>query len=419
MAVNNTTETDTPEAPAAETLGASRLRPRGSNQVGMRQFNERVVLQTLRAHGSLAKADLARLTGLTAQTIGLITARLDEDQLLNRGAPVRGRVGQPSVPLGLNPDGAFAIGIKIGRRSADWLLVDFTGRVRERLVLDYAFPDIPVLLPAIKSNLNRLLEGLGPLRDRVVGVGVAAPFQLGGWHRMLGLTEAQSLAWNQIDLVAEVQALTDLPISFAKDTSAACVAELLQGKGRDIRSFLYLFLDTFVGGGLVINSHLHRGVNGNAGAVASLPLQVATADMKELPPQLISQASLWDLEQRFREHALDPMAAYDARALQAPWLAYTREWIDRAALALAHCIVAGTAFLDVEAVVIDGVVAPGLLSDLWARTGEALKAYNWEGLQQMPRLEIGSIGSDARALGGALLPLHACFAPDHEIFLKS
>ncbi|PKO30797.1 MAG: serine/threonine protein kinase [Betaproteobacteria bacterium HGW-Betaproteobacteria-9] len=419
MAVNHTTETDSSDAPAADAQGASRLRPRGSNQVGMRQFNERVVLQTLRAHGSLAKADLARLTGLTAQTIGLITARLDEDQLLSRGAPVRGRVGQPSVPLGLNPDGAFAIGIKIGRRSADWLLVDFTGRVRERLVLDYAFPDVPVLLPAIKSNLNRLLEGLGPLRDRVVGVGVAAPFQLGGWHRMLGLTEAQSLAWNQIDLVAEVQALTDLPISFAKDTSAACVAELLQGKGRDIRSFLYLFLDTFVGGGLVLNSHLHRGVNGNAGAVASLPLQVATADMKELPPQLISQASLWDLEQRFREHALDPMAAYDARALQAPWLPYTREWVARAALALAHCIVAGTAFLDVEAVVIDGVVAPDLLRKLWARTGEALKAYNWEGLQQMPRLEIGSIGSDARALGGALLPLHACFAPDHEIFLKS
>ena len=340
-------------------------------------------------------------------------------ELLRREAPVRGRVGQPSVPIGLNPDGAFAIGIKIGRRSADWLLVDFTGHVRERIVLDYAFPDIDVLLPAIRTHLNQLLDGLGPLRSRVVGVGVAAPFQLGGWHRMLGLTEAQSLAWNQIDLVAEVQALTDLPISFAKDTSAACVAELLQGKGRDIRSFLYLFLDTFVGGGLVLNSHLHRGVNGNAGAVASLPLQVATADMKELPPQLISQASLWDLEQRFREHALDPMAAYDARALEAPWLPYTREWVARAALALAHCIVAGTAFLDVEAVVIDGVVAPDLLRKLWARTGEALKAYNWEGLQQMPRLEIGSIGSDARALGGALLPLHASFAPDRDLFLKT
>lgn len=412
---------DLAESPVLEpvdpTPDPAPLRPRGSNQMGMRQFNERVVLQALRTHGSCPKAELARLTGLTAQTIGLITARLDEDQLLTREAPVRGRVGQPSVPIGLNPDGAFAVGIKIGRRGADWLLVDFTGRVRQRLTLSYPFPDIPVLLPAIKANLNRLLQDLGPLRDRVVGVGVAAPFQLGGWHRMLGLTEAQSQAWNHIDLAAEVQALTDLPVSFAKDTTAACVAELFQGRGRDIGSFLYLFMDTFVGGGLVIHSHLHRGVHGNAGAVASLPLQVAQG--REVPPQLVSQASLWDLEQRFREHALDPMAAYDARALQTPWLPYTQTWIERAALALAHCVVAGTAFLDVEAVVMDGAVAPDLLARLLAHTSEALKAYNWEGLQPMPRLEQGSIGSDARALGGALLPLHACFAPDHGSFLKS
>jgi len=401
--------------PDTEPGDQPRLRPRGSNQVGMRQFNERVVLQALRVHGSLAKADIARLTGLTAQTIGLITARLDEDQLLRREAPVRGRVGQPSVPLGLHPDGAFAIGIKIGRRSADWLLVDFTGQVRERLVLDYAFPDIPVLLPAIKTNLNRLLKKLGPLSDRVVGVGVAAPFQLGGWHRMLGLTAEQSQAWNQIDLGAEVQKLTELPVNFAKDTSAACVAELLQGRGRDIRSFLYLFMDTFVGGGLVLDSHLHRGIHGNAGAVASLPLRVAQGG--ELAPQLIGEASLWDLEQRFRQHGLDPMAAYDARALQSPWLPYSQEWMTRAAPALAQCVVSGTAFLDVEAVVMDGAVAPDLLRALCEATRAALAAYNWEGLHR-PRLELGSIGSDARALGGALLPLHTCFAPDHDVILK-
>ncbi|MCY1555845.1 hypothetical protein D9M68_925410 [compost metagenome] len=112
------------------------------------------------------------------------------------------------------------------------------------------------------------------------------------------------------------------------------------------------------------------------------------------------------------------MAAYDARAMQALWLPYTREWIARAALALAHCIVSGTAFLDLDAVVVDGSTAAPLLQGLLLQTTEALKAYNWEGLQQMPRLELGSIGSDARALGGALLPLHACFAPDRDVFLK-
>lgn len=201
----------------------------------MRQFNERVVLQAIRLNGSLPKADLARLTGLTAQTIGLITTRLDEDQLIVKQSPVRGRIGQPSVPLALNPDGAFAIGIKIGRRSADWLLVDFTGNVRQRHSLDYAFPDADHLLPAIAEHLASMRDALGPLQDRLVGVGVAAPFQLGGWHRMLGLSQAQSEAWNQIDLRAQVQTLTDVPVSFAKDTSAACVAELVAGRGRDLK----------------------------------------------------------------------------------------------------------------------------------------------------------------------------------------
>lgn len=407
----------TPSTDAAEP--ASRPRSRGSNQVGMRQFNDRVVLQALRVHGATPKAELARLTGLTAQTIGLITARLDEEQLLRREAPIRGKIGQPSIPLGLNPDGAFAVGIKIGRRSADCLLVDFTGAVRQRLVMPYAFPDVATLLPALSTNLNTLLRSLGPLRSRVVGVGVAAPFHLGGWHRMLGLSDVQADAWTHIDLAAEVQAMTDLPVSFAKDTTAATVAELVLGRGRDITSFLYLFIDTFVGGGLVLHSHLHRGVNGNSGAVASLPLQTAVAGEGAAPAQLISQASLWDLEQRLREHSLDPTAAYDQRALQAPWLEHTQAWVSSCAQALAQCVVSGTAFLDVEAVVVDGSLAPELLQLLLERTRAALTGYNWEGLFAPPRIEQGQMGSDARALGGALLPLHACFAPDRDVFLKA
>ena len=58
------------------------LRPRGSNQVGMRQFNERTVLQAVRMHGALPVADIARLTHLTAQTVSLITKRLLDDGLL-------------------------------------------------------------------------------------------------------------------------------------------------------------------------------------------------------------------------------------------------------------------------------------------------------------------------------------------------
>ena len=93
---------------------ASRLRPRGSNHVGMRQFNERVVLQAIRLHGSLPKADIARLTKLTPQTVQVIIARLENDGLVHKLAPLRGKIGQPSVPMALDPDGAFPISLPMG-----------------------------------------------------------------------------------------------------------------------------------------------------------------------------------------------------------------------------------------------------------------------------------------------------------------
>ena len=408
------------ESPTATPL----LRQRGSNHVGMRQFNERVVLQAIRQNGSVPKAELARLTGLTSQTIGLIATRLEEDELLIRHEAVRGRVGQPSIPLALNPDGAFAIGIKIGRRSADCLLVDFTGKVRSRRSLQYPFPDAKTLLPALSDNIQRLQGELRTLTHRLVGVGVAAPFSLGGWHRLLGLSDADAQHWNQLDLTAEVQAMTHLPVKFAKDTSAACVAELVAGRGRDLKSFLYLFVDTFVGGGLVIQSHLHTGVHGNAGAVASLPMNVASSESNAgtsgdgTPGQLIDQASLWVLEQRFIALGLEPQAAYDDRAMEPPYWLETNAWVDRAAIALAHCVVSGTAFLDLDAVVIDGSMSRALLAQLINQVRSDLSRYNHEGIGLTELLE-GRIGSDARALGGALLPLHANFAPDRDLFLKA
>jgi predicted NBD/HSP70 family sugar kinase len=395
------------------------LRPRGSNQVGMRQFNERVVLQALRVHASLPKADLARLTGLSAQTIGLITARLEEDQLIVKQSRVRGRIGQPSVPLALNPDGAFAIGIKVGRRGAEWLLIDFTAQVRERHAMSYDFPDAGALLPAIAQHIHRLRDGLGPLAARNVGVGLAAPFLLGGWHRTLGLSQAQSDEWNQMDLLAEVRARTEVPVSFARDTVAACVAELVGGRGHDLKSFLYIFVDTFVGGGLVINSHLHTGTHGNAGALASLPMQsVRTGQGAAPPPQVMAEASLWELEQRLQGEGLDPTAAYDDRALQVPFAAATQAWLGSASLALAHAIVSSTAVLDLADVVMDGSMSRTLLQALLDQTRAALAQCNWEGLWP-PQLHGGRVGAQACALGGAMLPLHANFAPDHDVFLKA
>ncbi len=411
-------------SPAAEPTRvdpSTRLRPRGSNQVGVRQYNERVVLQAIRLHGALPKADLARLTHLSAQTVSIIIDRLLEEDLVLKHAPVRGKVGQPSVPIALNPDGAFSIGIKVGRRSVDALLVDFTGRVRQRIDKTYPWPDPDTLFDSIALHIGQLRQTLrdtlGTAKaERLQGVGVAAPFSLGGWQTLLGMPQAKAEKWQSLDIPERMQATTELPVHFVKDTSAACVAELVAGRGRDVPTFLYIFVDTFIGGGLVIDSHLRGGVHGNAGAVGSLPLSMSTPG-GAAPHQLLSLASLVNLEQAFEQAGLDPMAAYDQRALQGDWAAPCAQWIEQAARGMAMAINTTACVLDLEGVIIDGSFSRELLAALMPAVRRAMQQHSWEGVYE-PQLMAGTIGSDARALGGALMPLYANFAPDRELFLK-
>ena len=396
----------------------SRLRPRGSSQGGLRQYNERVVLQAIRLHGALPGAEIARVTHLTAQTVSLITKRLIDDGLLLKGTPQRGKVGQPSVPLQLNPDGAYSVGVKVGRRSLDVLLIDFEGRVRERSSREYDYPDPDTVLSEIALRVQGLTERLGAAgRERLQGIGMAAPLQMGGWQGLLGFPADVADRWDRTDLRAEVERLTGLPVELLKDTAAACVAELVAGRGRSVRTFLYVFVDTFIGGGLVIDSHLRAGLHGNAGAIGSLPLGLARADSGAPPAQLLSVASLLTLEAQYRNAGLEPAASADARALQLPWRPLTDQWLRQAGAAIALATNSAACLLDLEGVIVDGSFSRELLGALQGELEAALDRYSWEGVVR-PRVLPGTIGSDARAIGGALLPLYANFAPDRDLFLK-
>ena len=386
----------------------------GSNQVGMRQFNERIVLQAIRLHGPLPKADIARLTRLSMQSVSMIVDRLIDDGLLDKQARVRGRIGQPSVPIALRPDGAYTIGIKVGRRSLDVLALDFTGHVCTRDVYEYAYPDPPALFPALENKLARVMDTLGERAAKVVGIGVAAPLWMGGWRDFLGAPPAALEAWNAIDIRSRIAAMTGLPVEFAKDTTAACAAELVMGQGRGIRSFLYLFVGTFIGGGLVIDGRLHGGPHGNAGAVGSMPLAIGNGHAAR---QLLHTASGFVLEQRFVAEGMPAAAAHDHRALHPDAWAITERWLDEARPAIAMTIATSTALLDLEAVVMDGEIDRQLVREMIRRTQAALDRIEWEGMVR-PQLIEGTIGADARAMGGAILPLYAHFAPTHELFLK-
>jgi predicted NBD/HSP70 family sugar kinase len=119
----------------------------------------------------------------------------------------------------------------------------------------------------------------------------------------------------------------------------------------------------------------------------------------------------------FADVHLDDAASGDERALQAPWSTLTHLWIHRAANAIAFAISSSACLLDLDGVIIDGAVHRDLLEQLLAEVRIALNHYNWQGVMR-PEIHAGAVGVDAKVSGAAYLPLHAHFAPAHDLFLK-
>jgi predicted NBD/HSP70 family sugar kinase len=388
---------------------------RGTNQSGVRLYNERLALSLIRRHGSLAKAEIARLTGLSAQTISVIMRQLESDDLVIKEAPLRGRVGQPSVPFSLNPDGAFFFGLKVGRRSCDVVLLDFLGQVRGSVHETYRYPSTSAVLEIVKRSVNTLSGRLPrKARARISGIGIAAPFELWNWEEQIGAPKAVLNRWRSFDIRDELARLYSWPVYFCNDATAACGAELVLGNPSHALDFLYFFIGSFIGGGIVLNGSIYPGRTGNAGALGSMPTPVRGDDLSQ---QLIRSASIYVLEKQLAAIGRDPSVLWRSPDDWGDIGPELDRWIESAAEGLAAAIVAAISVVDFETVIIDGAFPAVVRSRLVERTEAAMETFDRQGLSPVSIIE-GTVGSGARAIGGACLPLLANFTRDREVLFK-
>jgi predicted NBD/HSP70 family sugar kinase len=387
---------------------------RGTSQQGVRAYNERLVLSLIRAHGSLPKAQIARLTQLSAQTVSVIVRQLEKDGLLRRGDPQKGKVGQPLVPFSLNPDGAFFAGLKIGRRSFDLMLVDLAGKLRATLHKTYAYPSPTGIATFLDQGLDTLVKDLSrDAKKRIAGIGVATPFELWNWEEAVGAPKSVMEAWRGFDIAAEVAKLSDWPVHLCNDATAACAAELVYGKGHHYNDYVYVFVSYFIGGGIVLNGALYAGRTGNAGALGSMPV---TSDAGS-PRQLIECASLYELEKTLATEGRDPAILWRSPNDWGDVGPALDRWIAKAAPAIAQATAGAAAVIDASAVFIDGAFPAPVRAALAEKVRAAMESVDRRGISPFEIVE-GSLGSDARAMGAASLPLLANYAIDRDVLFK-
>lgn len=374
---------------------------RGVNQSGVRDHNERLLLTLLQRHGPMAGSELARLANLSPQTVSIILREMEEAGLLARGTPVKGKVGKPSVPMRLAEGGVLSLGCKIGRRSAVLLLADFRGVGLQQLQITYKYPLPEAILAFLEEGIGTILSrATAAQRKRVCGIGIAIPFELWKWNEMAGAPADRFASWKHVDFHRELARFTDLPAHVVNDATAGCQAEHIYGRGKEFRDYAYFFVGAFVGGGIVLNHSVYQGHRGNAGALGSLRSYGPQGESQ----QLVDTASIHLLEARLAENGLDPQALWE---LPQDWSRFSRfvdPWLGRTAQELAKASLSACAVIDFEAILIDGAFPEPVKHELVERTRRYLVNQDMRGLIA-PRVEAGSVGFNARAIGAAAGPL--------------
>lgn len=392
---------------------------KGSNSIKLRHYNERFVLDTIRRLKEASKSELARVAHLTPAAVAGIVDGLETSGFIQQVGKRFGQRGTPSVLYRLTTERVYSVGIKIGRRAMETVLMDFAGQVRSRESYEYRYPEPE----QVRRNGNGSIAHFKSLIHggaNIVGLGIAAPYFLGGWSDELGFPDDLGERWAAFDLTTFFSTDDNLPVFVENDASAAALAELTQGAGTRFRDFMHLSIDTFIGGGLVQNGALQTGPHGNMAALGPFP--VSPSKLKPAPvvktsyTSLLHRASIYVLVDHLKAHGVEIVRVRELDPLPSKAQKPLKEWIDDCAGALVEAIIGIVSVVDVEAIVLDSILPRPIQQELLARVQSRFHEVAAIGIVG-PEIISGQFGHEASAIGAAMLTFAALFSPDSRVLM--
>lgn len=407
---------------------------RGANQPSVGGYNQAVVLDQIRRADGLSRVELAATTGLSAQTVSNICARLLDAGIIEeagRSAAAAGP-GKPRTTLRLVGTSRYAVGVHLDPSVLTFVLLGIDGAVidsRTRPTPSANDPDHTVRL--IVTEIDRLLNTSAVDRDRVVGVGIAAPGPIDA-ERGIIVDPPNLGGWHRVPLRDAIAEGTGLPVVLDKDVTAAAVAERWNERAPGGMSFAFLYIGIGLGVGLVLGEDIVRGGSGNAGEIGHIPVDSdgppcacgsrGCVAVSCTPAALVAEAEALGL--LATTHADNDPRSIDEALTRLVELAAAGDegalaLLERAAERIARALAVVCNLLDVDRVIIGGPMwhrlAPWLEADIPELLTALLVA---RGLHHVDVAGTG-LGDDVGAIGAACLVLDAALAPQPRSLLLS
>ena len=356
--------------------------------------NERTILSHIHQIGPMTRADLMRLTGLTAQSVSRIVRRLADEGLLRALGRQRLARGQPGVVYDIDDAAGFSIGISLQREEIAVALLDLKGARMQ--VTDTSNTQVSAEGIAEKAATlaRRAVADAGLAWEKAIGIGLSVPgYFLPGGRHIVPPPPLVHLA--EHDLAATLEDRMNTRVWLENDGAAAAIGESLLGDASACRDFLYVFLDYGIGGGLILDGRLHRGAFGNAAELGLLA--------KHRPEPRPSLEYLLDL---FEQAGVAIRDIHELRAFGDRPHAAFEQWLETTGPQVGAICLAATSVADPERIVLGGRIPIFLLQRL-AETIRIPGGDRGGYCAARPEIVVSPLGFEATVIGAASLPLKA------------
>jgi len=236
-----------------------------------RQQSVRLVVERLLRDRSVSRAEIARSTGLSKQTISEVMRELERDGWVYEDGQIQGTVGRSAVTYALRPDAAFVLGIDLGGTKLHVALADLQGVIVAESIEATAGDGGGAVVAQIGRMTDALLQRAGVSSQRLRGGVMGSPGIIEPASG--GIVIAPNIAGlDSLDVRAALRARLGIGIAIENDVNLAAIGEHWRGNSRKARTFAFIALGTGIGMGIFADGHLIRGARGAAGEVAYLPL---------------------------------------------------------------------------------------------------------------------------------------------------
>ncbi|TCL66512.1 putative NBD/HSP70 family sugar kinase [Hydrogenispora ethanolica] len=241
------------------------MKPVGNARL-LKDINQSVILNAIKDHEPISRAELVNLTKLALPTVLRIVNRLIEEGLVIEIGKADTSSGRKPIMLKINPISGYLVGVKIGRRLVV-ILTDRNGKILDQIIelTDSSAGPLGVV-QQIKSIVYRMMESDGIPKEKIAGIGVATP----GSRFKTGSLIASSVfaGWENADFDGLLKEhLSEFTTVSRNVTICGAIGEQWFGLGKNVKNCIYIYADAGVGGGVILDGKVYLGRDGYAGHI--------------------------------------------------------------------------------------------------------------------------------------------------------